>query len=66
MIREKREGWTAERTMDPLRPSMSGGGGLESHKEQKEMGRMKVALFKGSEDEPSVGLMCKHAASLAC
>lgn len=43
-----------------------GGGLLESHKEQKEMGKTKVALFKGSEDEPSVGLMCKHAASLAC
>lgn len=27
LIREKREGRTAERTMDPLRPLMSGRGG---------------------------------------
>lgn len=38
MIRERREGWTGERTMDPLRPLMSEGGGrLESHNELKEM-----------------------------
>lgn len=47
LIRERREGWTAERTMDPLRPLMSGGGGgLESHNELKEMIKKKAAAFK--------------------
>lgn len=46
MIRERREGWTAERTMDPLRPLMSEGGGrLESHNELKEI-KKKAAAFK--------------------
>lgn len=57
LIREKREGWTAERTMDPLRPWMLGGGVLESHNEQKEMIQKMVVSFKKEEDESSVRLM---------
>lgn len=64
LIRESREGWTAERTMDPLRPLMSEGGGrLESHKELEEM--MQKKRLK-QEDQPSARLMCKCAALLAC
>lgn len=67
LIREKREGWTAERTMDPLRPLMSGRGKkLESHNEQEEMMKMMVSVFKENEDEPSISPVCKYATSLAC
>lgn len=67
LIREKREGRTAERTMDPLRPLMSGWGGeVESHNEPKEMMKTMLSVFNENEDEPSVGLICKHAALVAC
>lgn len=39
---------------------------LESHNEQKEMMKMMVVVLKKNEDEPSVSLMCKYAAFLAC
>lgn len=47
LIRERREGGTAERTMDPLRPLMSEGGGrLESHNELKQKIKKKAVAFK--------------------
>lgn len=63
LIREKREGWTAERTMDPLRSLMLAWGKNWGHNEQTEMMKMMAAVSKKNEDKPSVS---KYAAFLAC
>lgn len=39
---------------------------LESQKEQKEMMKVTVSVFKENEDKPSVSLKCKYSAFLAC
>lgn len=62
LIRGRREGWTAERTMDPLRPLMSGGG-LESHNELKEM-KKKAAAFKAG--RPAFSQANVQIRSFAC
>lgn len=73
LIREKREGRTAGEDNGPseaLDVGAVGVGGVgeevESHNEPKEMMKMTLSVFNENEDEPSVGLVCKHAAFVAC